>query len=565
MRRIFVAAVCMVACGATAKLTKLVVNGDDKTVHERPKNAPPNSPESTQILLIALDGVSRDLLYDLLRQGRLPNLQALLGGERLAHAYLDETFLTNLPSTTMPAWISVQTGLGAAEHGVPGNEYFIRERRELACPAPVSFNDPAPTLAVYSDDYVNKLVPVPSIYERIRKHDPNALIWVGMTHFFRGADKLLLAKRKVLVDSIEGLVESQVDKASGETSRTIYENLDKAAVDAITTRLDKSHPTPDVLQIYFSGTDLYAHIATEGPDKARIDYMVSVVDPALGDVVKRLRAKRALANRWVIVTSDHGHTQVINSTQHAISTGANGAPGVLTKAGFRLRTFKQKVDEQENFSAVMAYGGAMAYVYLADRSKCATACAWKQPPRYREDVLAAAEAFYTNNLDGKLVPGMKGRLDMIFVREPKPFAEIDAPFEVYVGGGKTQPIDEYLAANPHPTYVALAERMHELAVGRYGERAGDILLLANNGNRDRPEERFYFADPSYRSWHGSPSKLDSEIPLIVAHAGYASDAIGAWVKPILGDRPYQRKLADIIMQLRTAPPRSETSHSTAGR
>ena len=46
---------------------------------------------------------------------------------------------------------------------------------------------------------------------------------------------------------------------------------------------------------------------------------------------------------------------------------------------------------------------------------------------------------------------MKGSLDMIFVRKPRPVKEVDRPFEVYVGGGKTMPIDAYLDKHPHPT------------------------------------------------------------------------------------------------------------------
>jgi hypothetical protein len=149
---------------------------------------------------------------------------------------------------------------------------------------------------------------------------------------------------------------------------------------------------------------------------------------------------------------------------------------------------------------------------------------------------------------------MRGKLDMIFVRQPRPFRAVDLPFEVYVGGGRTMTIDDYLREYPHPTYVALAERMQELAVGRYGERAGDILLLAHNGDRATADKRFYFSQP-LRSWHGSPSKLDSEIPLIVANAHHDSASIAGWVKPILGNRPFQRKITDIIMKLRDHPPR----------
>ncbi len=544
-------------CSSTAKMTELVVTGDAKTVRERPPRTRPSSPESTQILFIAFDGLSRDSLYDLLRAGKLPNLAALLGGNPLEHAYLDDTFLANLPSTTMPAWVSAQTGAGAAEHGVPGNEYFIRERRELACPAPVSFHDSAPTLSIYTDNYLNKLVAVESVYEQIHQHDPDALVWVGMNHFFRGADKLLLAKRTVLVKALRGFLEKQVEKLQGETSRDIYKDLDVAAVDAIVSRLDDKATVPDVLTLYISGTDLYAHVAEEGPDEARTKYLVEVADPALEPLVKKLRHKRALDNRWVIVSADHGHTQIIDDDKHAIGTGDNGPPALLKKTGFRMRPFKKDVADNDPFSAVMAYGGAMAYVYLADRSKCPgekDVCTWSEPPRYREDVLAAAEAFHRNNEDGSIIADLKGKLDMILVRKPKAVIEVDNPFEVYVGDGKTMPLDVYLRAHPRPTYVAMPARMEELAVGRHGERAGDILLLANNGNRDTPEQRYYFAEP-YRSWHGSPSKQDSEIPLIVAHASYRADEIAAWIKPILGDRPFQRKITDIMMKLRTAPPR----------
>lgn len=54
----------------------------------------------------------------------------------------------------------------------------------------------------------------------------------------------------------------------------------------------------------------------------------------------------------------------------------------------------------------------------------------------------------------------------------------------------------------------------------------------------------------YRSWHGSPSKQDSEIPLIVASSLYSSAAIGAWVKGVLGERPFQQKVTDVLLGLR---------------
>ena len=159
-----------------------------------------------------------------------------------------------------------------------------------------------------------------------------------------------------------------------------------------------------------------------------------------------------------------------------------------------------------------------------------------------------ADAFWKNDADGSLVPEMKGAIDMVLTRRPRPFKETDLPFEVYVGSGKTVPIDAYLAEHPHPTYVDMAARMHDLAAGVHGERAGDVMLLAHNGDRKTPEERFYFAS-LYRSWHGSPSRQDSELPLIVAHAKHSSETLGKRVTNVLGNTPFQQKVTDLIIDL----------------
>ena len=543
-------ALALASC-AVAHVGKLIVKGDTISMIKRPPGAPASSPSSVPIMVFGLDGVSRALLYELLRAGKLPNLAELLGGDALAHADLDNHLLTNLPSTTMPAWTSTFTGVGAAESGVPNNEYFVRETKTFECPAPVTFLDSAPTLAIYTEGYMNKLVGATTVYEKIRQKDHDALIWVVMNHLFRGADTMLLAKRQVMAKAFESFVEKELSQLSGKSSRATYENLDRAVIDTLITHLKDDGPTPDMLTLYLAGTDLYAHVATEGPDEARKTYLTEVVDPSLAPLLAQMRARKMLDHRWIIVTADHGHTQVVHDAAHAIDTDEQDAPGVLHHLGWKLRPFRQTIGKNDPFNAVLAYGGAMGFVYLADRSRCTGehACTWTEPPRYKEDVLPVAEAFFKNNEDGATAPGMKGALDMIFVRVPKPVFDDDLPFEVYVGGGKTMAIDAYLEAHPHPTYIAVADRLRELAVGPHGERAGDVLLLAHNGDRDKPEDRFYFAAP-YRSWHGSPSRQDSEIPLIVANPKSDTATIAGIVEKVLGDKPYQRKVTDLILTLR---------------
>ncbi|MEO8552493.1 MAG: alkaline phosphatase family protein [Kofleriaceae bacterium] len=526
----------------------------DQELRTRPEGARPSSPDAPPLLVLALDGVGRDLLYDMLRKGELPSFEALLGGDHLGHAYLDEHMLSTMPSTTMAAWVTAMTGVTPAEHGVTGNEYFIRETRDFACPAPVSFNDPEPTLAIYTDHYLDHLTEAPTVYERLREKDPDILIWVTMNHLFRGADRLLMAKRTALVKAFQAFLEKEVEEhAQDKASPKIFATLDIAAVDVLLGHLE-SGATPDVLTLYLSGTDLYAHVASEGPDEARRAYLKEVVDPQLARVVAKLRERGMLERQWVITLADHGHTQVQHDAQHALGEGKLDAPpiAVLRGTGFRIRPLQHHVDAKDPFSAVIAYGGAMAYVYLADRSQCPAptdACPWQQPPRYTEDVLPVAEAYFRANRDGTLAPGMKGTLDLVLVRKPRPFSAIDLPFEVYLGDGHTQPLGAYLAEHPHPTYIDFEQRMRDLAVGLHGERAGDVILLAHDGDVAHPEERYYFAG-LYHSWHGSPSKGDSEVPFIIANAHHRTAEIAAWIDKTLGPHPRLQKTTDVLIGLR---------------
>ncbi|MES1951633.1 hypothetical protein S4A8_12302 [Salinisphaera sp. S4-8] len=247
-----------------------------------------------------------------------------------------------------------------------------------------------------------------------------------------------------------------------------------------------------------------------------------------------------------------------------MSTDGEGEPpNLLEAAGFTLRPYELAVDDDVFFDAVIAYQGALAYVYVADRTTCATRdapCDWTRPAR-AEDIETAAEAFYRNNEDGLLVPELRGTLDMILVRTAASDSDAEQVFEVYIGHGKTQPIAAYLAAHPHPSYVDMPQRLHDLTVGRHGDRAGDLILVAHNGDRDDPAQRYYFA-PLYHSWHGSPSARDSDLPLIVARHGDNRAAIGRIVRSALAGGHDQRRIADVLMRLRQgAPERAKSSAS----
>ncbi len=75
-----------------------------------------------------------------------------------------------------------------------------------------------------------------------------------------------------------------------------------------------------------------------------------------------------------------------------------------------------------------------------------------------------------------------------------------------------------------------------------------MLLLANTGTHVPIEERFYFSS-KYHSWHGSPSRQDSEIPLLVMHPGRSGAEIRARVRTAVGPEPDQLSITPLILDL----------------
>lgn len=518
------------------RLPALIVQGDKRDLRAGPE--PVSPPGATGMLVLALDGVDRALLYDLLREGALPNTAALLGGQvkrQFAHAHLDATLLAPMPTMTLASWATIFTGVPPAHHGVVGNEYFDRASRRYVGPGPVSVSDPDLVLQVYTDGYANQLLAAPTIYERLRARDPLISSWVVLNHYYRGADRLILADRAVLADAFAAMLDFDDD----EDDLEMYASLDREVIESLIEQLAAS-PAPRLLTVYLAGADGYGHGSVLGPDRARRKYLVEIFDPLMGKLLAALDRQGALDNRYVMVVSDHGQLQVLHDDAHALSTGEDDPPAIVRAAGFRLRPFETDVDPATGFDSVLAYGGAVAFGYLADRSTCVPdrGCDWSRPPRLREDVVPFAEA---------LQRGLGRRLDLVFIRSPAGPPGM-GPFEVHVGDGRTVPVDEYLAREPREQYVDVERRLRELAVGPLGAHAGDVLLLARNGNEADANDRYYFSGP-YHGWHGSPSRTDSEIPFIVAHRNQRADAIQERIRAVTGARVEATEIADLIEAL----------------
>lgn len=417
-------------------------------------------------------------------------------------------------------------------------------------------------LSTFNESYFNKLLARPTVYQQMRERDPEVLIWVALQQVFEGADRLLITDRSVLFSGAQAFATQLIRSTlSDDQSHEVVAKLDAETIEEITDSL-KDNEAPDVLTVYLAGTDKIAHVANEGPIPARRKYMREKLDEQIGLLRTALNEKGQLDNRYVLIVSDHGHTEVLHDEKHSLANDFENDPPALVKAsGYTLRPFKLDVAEDKFFDAVLAYQGGMAYVSLADRSRCPVQpqktkrqpCDWKAPARYEEDVLPLAEAFHQNNQRGNLVPALRNTLDMVLVRKPAAFYESQNPFEVYIGDGQSVAIEQWLENHPQPRYFKLAERMHSLAVGQHGARVGEIVLIANNGNVDSPKGRYYFAS-LYKSWHGSPSRQDAEVPLIVAHPKRSSAEIETQLNKIVEPNSTLEQFSKLLLTLRFSGP-----------
>ncbi len=182
------AGLALTACAAFSQVVKVVTEGDKRTLRALGSDTASNSPSRSTLLILAVDGIGRDLLYSMLTDEQLPELAALLGKGHavFTHAYFAPEVLTIVPSTTGVAWASMFTGVAPAEHGFSGNEFFVREKHQFLC--------------------------APTIYETMRKQDPNIDIWVSMSQFYNGADRLLMTRRGVLGSALEAFLAGHTEK-----------------------------------------------------------------------------------------------------------------------------------------------------------------------------------------------------------------------------------------------------------------------------------------------------------------------------------------------------------------
>jgi hypothetical protein len=507
--------------------------------------APPPRKIGPRVLVFAMDGACPAQFYEAIGSGHAPHLAMLLGKNHgqgvFDHAYAAPNALSVLPSSTIADWTSIFTGARPAYDGVPGDEWFERERMKFYAPVPISVHDLADNAKVVTNDLVGQHLTVPTLFERL--HDR---AYVSLLSVHRGATFYTTVNPSSLTKMAGNLVAGVIEGSDPEKSLSASIDRESAAK---VVRTIEEHGIPDLQVVYFPGIDIFTH-ASRNPLAAQVQYLENVIDPAEGQVVDEYVKKGELDETYIIFISDHAQIPTLSDKSHQLGTGDGSPFEAVRKAGFRVRQPSLKESEHD-YQAVLGYQGFMAYIYLADRSSCRhkhAQCDWKKPPRFEEDVIPVLKTIYRSNKYGSPIPQLRGTLDLIFSRIPSGPGENALPYMVFDGDG-LMPISEYLEDHPRPDLARLAQRMNWLSFGPYGNRAGDILLLAK-ACQDLPiQQRYYFAGITHYTWHGSACEEDGHIPFILAKRSASGVELRDIMDDFGGDSPSQRELTPLIESL----------------
>lgn len=509
---------------------------------------PPPAERGPRVIIFALDGAGPEQLMQAIRSGKAPHIAGMLGQDKGAglfeHAYAAPHALSVLSSSTVADWAATLTGQPPATNGVTGDEFFIRETASFHAPVPVSVLDTADVTKVVTDDLLGTILKSPTLYELLRRRSS-----VSLLSIHHGATFYTTVLPSSLGNLFAGLIKGTLE--GEDPQKSLSAGLDLDSVQKVTETINK-YGLPGLQVVYFPGIDIFTH-GSKVPLEAQVRYIETVTDQAVGEVLKTYQSKGALAGTYAIFLADHAHIPTLDDNQHRLGTDDEGSPfEVVAKSGFRVRRpFVTLGEFDKDFQAVLAYQGFMAYVYLADRSSCSNEhelCDWKKPPRFKQDVMPVVAAFYSANRSGNPVPKLKGTLDLIFAREPVSEGRNARPYQIF-DGRQLVPIREYLKQHPRPDLIRLEERMNGLSAGPYGDRAGDILLLARACTNLPIEQRYYFSGITHYSWHGSACEGDSHIPFILAQQGGSGERLRSVMRKNAGDSPSEMALTPLVREL----------------
>lgn len=440
-----------------------------------------------RVVLFLIDGMKREVFYNLLSGGKLPGFGALFS-EGVWVRYGTTVF----PSETLPSQASLFTGCQVRRHRIVGNAWLDRTRDPVSV---MNFNNASTAAAVYGYGVVGlptgilpmrdpegllnrELNPeVPTIYELAREAGLTSN--VVFNHYSRGATRWVRPGRSAILYF-----------ALSYKLRAGFRTIDVHTA-GVTLSTIRKHGLPNLLVVYFPGLDTWGHYTD---DHGQVRYITRVLDPQIRKIVRELEKMKALDNTIFAVTSDHGQTWVGADTRMIpVETLARA----LSQKGYNPATRAERAIESDCFVTVV---GGCAHIYVKNRDTGD----WKNLPAL-EHLLPAANCL--SSICMLEHPEKRGCPDgectsLIFVR-----TSLDEAYQVY-HNGEIVPLEKF--------FWEKLERYPQVFKNIYGLnsiRSGDIVVFSNF------EKGCYISDSHWTRSHGGLSLVDTAIPIIFSGPG----------------------------------------------
>jgi hypothetical protein len=283
-----------------------------------------------KVLLIVIDAASPRVVCPAIQTGRLPNLK------RLAEAgCMHESSVTIFPSITPAATSSIVTGTYPAEHGIAGASWYDDERQRVAYYGDDFWTITKEGYGSFLDDFLLRLngdrLKARTLFELVedsglkascvnylvyrgnfahQAHVPSLMALlpgVRTREGIRGPSTLCLGD---FVTPHDG--RRKVKDRGGPMHRF---GMDDESGAAMLCQLAADDALGDFSLAYFADNDYRSHEV--GPHAALP--VVERVDAALGAMFDAAGGfERFTAERCVIVTSDHGHCEVLADQDRAV-------------------------------------------------------------------------------------------------------------------------------------------------------------------------------------------------------------------------------------------------------
>lgn len=259
-----------------------------------------------------------------IRTGQLPVLRHLAeAGD------MHESSVTIFPSITPAATTSIVTGAYPAEHGIAGASWYDKAREEIAYYGDDFWVIAREGFGEFINDFLLRLngdrLLAPTMFEMVERAGRTAaclnyLVFRGLYPHRVTIPKLMAALPDVpLTETVEGpstLCLGDFVSASHHRRRVPAADggpfsrfgMDDASSGELLRELCAQGPLPDFTVAYFADNDYRSHEV--GPFKAL--GVIERVDRMLGEAFDQAGGiERVLADTLVIVTSDHGHCEVL--------------------------------------------------------------------------------------------------------------------------------------------------------------------------------------------------------------------------------------------------------------